>query len=179
MKQMLALVLGLLYFATSGLAQDGAAIWKSLLAPVFDPQKTTMLSDLTLVRDRLQLSFSDGSMQFSQPVNGVVYGASFRGHGRVKVEPPNSLEAQQLRLHTGQDSLDMEFTEAVLLFDDRTFEEVSQQAKWQRRLRCPPGTELCQAASRSARMPGPNCCLVCLRVFFAETAVEAPCLPPI
>jgi hypothetical protein len=132
MKQMLALVLGLLVFAARSLAQDAAAIWKSLQAPVFDPEKTTALSDLTLVRDRLQLTFSDGLMQFSLPVNDVVYGAAFRGHGRVKVQPPSILEAQQLKLHTGQDSLDMEFTEAVLLFNDQTFDEVNRQAKWQR-----------------------------------------------
>ncbi len=115
-----------------GMAQEGATIWKSLQEPAFDLEKTTAVSDLMLTRDRLQLNFSDGLMQFSQPVNGVVFGAAFRGHGRVKIEPPNALEAQQLRLHTGQDVLDMEFTEAALVFSDQTFDEVNHQAKWQR-----------------------------------------------
>jgi hypothetical protein len=132
MKQVFALVIGLVVFTVRSLAQDGAAIWKSLQDPVFDPEKTTVISDLALARDRLQLTFSDGLMQFSKPVNGAAYGAAFQGHGRVKVQPPTAVEAQQLRLHTGQDSLDLEFTEAVLLFNDQTFDEVNWQAKWQR-----------------------------------------------
>lgn len=113
-------------------AQEAALLWKSLAEPVLDSEKTTTVDRLTLTRDRLVLTLSDGLMQFTLPASGVVYGAAFRGHGRVRIQPPNPLESQQLRLHTGQDVLDMEFTEATLVFSDETFDEIARQAKWQR-----------------------------------------------
>jgi hypothetical protein len=99
---------------------------------VFDPEKTTAIDRVTLTRDRLVLTLSDGMMQFTQPASGVVHGAAFRGHGRLRIQPPNPLESQQLRLHTGQDALDMEFAEATFVFSDETFDEIAKQAKWQR-----------------------------------------------
>jgi len=43
-------------------------------------------------------------------VNGVTFAAAFHGKGRVQVEPPNPIEAQQLALFTKQDKLDLPFT---------------------------------------------------------------------
>jgi len=113
-------------------AQEQSVLWKSLTEPVFDPEKTTAIDRVTLTRDRLVLTLSDGMMQFTQPASGVVHGAAFRGHGRLRIQPPNPLESQQLRLHTGQDALDMEFAEATFVFSDETFDEIAKQAKWQR-----------------------------------------------
>lgn len=111
-------------------AQDATAAWAALSQPVFDAARSTSLNNVTLTRDRIRLTFTSGGMQFSQPVSGIVYGAVFNGKGVVSVEPPNHLEAQQLRLQTGKDKLEMEFTEAVLSFSDGTFDEISKAAQW-------------------------------------------------
>ena len=97
-------------------------VWKALLQPAFDASKSANVKDLTLVRDRIRITLSDGTIQFTQPVNGVVFGATFRGNGRLQVQPPNAAEAQQLRLFAKQDSLDMPFTEATFSYTDNTFE---------------------------------------------------------
>jgi hypothetical protein len=130
MKRISICGLACLLSAASSHAQIGSSVWKSLQQPVFDSEKATAVSNLVLVRDRLRLTFSEGLLQFTQPVNGLVYGAGFSGRGRIQVEPPTAQEAQQLKLHTGQDVLDMEFSEAALVFSDQTFDEVSRQAQW-------------------------------------------------
>ncbi|MBI3404541.1 MAG: hypothetical protein HY046_03680, partial [Acidobacteria bacterium] len=68
-----------------------------------------------------------GTLQFAQPVNGRVFAAVFNGSGRIEVQPPNGIEAHQLRVNAGQASLNMEFTEATLTFSDETFEEVGRK----------------------------------------------------
>ena len=111
-------------------AQDATAVWNSLLAPTFDAERSAKVNQVTLVRDRLRITLMDGVIQFVQPLEGVVFGAAFKGHGRLQVAPPNALEAQQLRLFTKQDSLDMQFTEAAFSFADGAFEELAGQAEW-------------------------------------------------
>ena len=111
-------------------AQDPADVWKSLSQPVFDADKSATVDKVTLARDRIHITLVDGQIQFSQSVAGRVFGAAFRGHGVVEIAPPNSLEAQQLRLFTGQDTLKMDFSEAAIVFSDGTFEDVSKQVHW-------------------------------------------------
>src|SRR5712692_6847970 len=103
--------------AVPATGQDASSIWNSLQQPAFSADKSASVSQLALVRDRIRITLA----------NGIVFGATFRGRGRVQVEPPNALEAQQLRLLSRQDTLDMEFSEAVFVFLDDTFAEVSRQ----------------------------------------------------
>jgi len=84
-----------------------------------------------IVRDRVHITLTDGTIQFVQPANGVVFGAVFRGNGRVQADPPNQIEAQQLFLFTKQAKLDMPFTDATFSFTDGLLEEVAKQVKWQ------------------------------------------------
>jgi hypothetical protein len=107
-----------------------SAVWSTLQQPAFDASKSARVKDLTLVRDRIRITFADGTLQFTQPANGIVFGAVFHGSGRVRVNPPNGLEAQQLFLFTKQVPLDMEFTEATFSFTDDTFNEVAAKVQW-------------------------------------------------
>ncbi|MBI3669718.1 MAG: hypothetical protein HY237_08065 [Acidobacteria bacterium] len=116
--------------AKSGQAPDPTAVWKALWQPTFDASRSASVKDLTLVRDRIRITLADGIIQFANPVNDIIFAATFRGHGRVQVAPPNSLEAQQLRLFTKQDALDLEFSEAVFHFLDDSFAEVSRQVQF-------------------------------------------------
>src|SRR3990172_852069 len=78
-------------------AQDPAALWQQIAQPAFDPAKVAVVENVTLTRDRIRITLVRGAIQFSQPAApaNIVFGAAFRGHGRVEVQPPNQLEAQQ------------------------------------------------------------------------------------
>ena len=72
-------------------AQDATAVWNSLLEPTFDAEKSAHINQVTLVRDRIRITLMDGVIQFTQPLEGVVFGAAFKGNGRLQVAPPNTL----------------------------------------------------------------------------------------
>jgi peptidase M1-like protein len=111
-------------------AQDPDSVWKTLLQPAMDPVKSAQVENVELVRDRIHIVLTNGTIQFTQPVNGIVFGAAFHGAGHLVADPPDSIEAQQLRLFTKQDKLDMTFNEATFTFTDGTFDEISKQVKW-------------------------------------------------
>jgi hypothetical protein len=112
-------------------SSPAAIVWNALSSPAMDPTKSAHTENVEIVRDRIHIKLLDGTIQFAQPANGVVFGAAFRGTGRVQVDPPNPIEAQQLRLFAKQDKLDMSFTEATFSFTDGLFDEVAKQVKWQ------------------------------------------------
>jgi hypothetical protein len=111
-------------------AQDPTAVWNGLGHPAGDPAHTASVQHLVLERDRIKITFTDGQIEFVQPLEGKVYGAAFHGHGRVEVAPPNRMETQQLAFLGGQPRLDLEFSEGALYFSDQTFDEVAKQVQW-------------------------------------------------
>jgi hypothetical protein len=96
-----------------------------------DPTKSAHAVNVEVVRDRVHIILTDGTIQFVQPANRVVFGAVFHGNGRLQADPPNPIETQQLFLFTKQLKLDMPFTDATFSFTDGLLEEVAKQVKWQ------------------------------------------------
>ena len=134
-RAFLSIVLASL-FAACGYAQGpasspAASVWNALSSPAMDPAKSARTDNVEIIRDRVHITLVEGSIQFAQPVNGVTFGAAFHGKGRVRVEPPNPIEAQQLKLFEKQDKLDMSFTDATFSFTDDLAEDVAKQVKWQ------------------------------------------------
>ncbi len=111
-------------------AQDATQVWNALAQASFDPSRSATADNVVIQHDRIRITLLSGTIQFSQPVNGLVFGAAFRGRGRVEVKPPTPLEAQQLQLFAGQPALDMEFSDAAFTFSDETLDEVSKQVRW-------------------------------------------------
>jgi hypothetical protein len=107
------------------------AVWNALLSGTMDPSKHARAENVVITRDRARITLVDGTIQFTQPANGVVFGAVFHGTGRLEIAPPNATEAQQLQLFTKQSKVDMAFTEATFSFTDSLLEEVARQVKWQ------------------------------------------------
>jgi hypothetical protein len=118
--------------APGAAAQDAAALWQQVNQAAFDASKAASVANVTITRDRIRITLESGTIQFTQPAGpgSVVFGAAFRGKGRVEVQPPNALEAQQLKLFTGHETMAMEFSEATFSFTDFTFDEVAAQVKW-------------------------------------------------
>jgi len=118
-------------FAQTSPRVSGKDVWNALANPVMDPERSARLQNVEIKRDRLSIMLLDGVIQFTKAANGVVFGAVFHGNGRVVLEPPNPIEAQQLQLFTKQSKLEMTFTEATFSFTDGFFEEVAKQVLWQ------------------------------------------------
>jgi len=108
-----------------------ATVWNALSAAAMDPVKSAHAENVDIIRDRVHINLTDGTIQFTQPVNGVVFGAVFHGKGRLQADPPNPQEAQQLRLFTKQDRLNVEFADATFSFTDGLLDEIGKQVKWQ------------------------------------------------
>jgi hypothetical protein len=118
-------------FAQSPANSPGSEVWNALSAPAMDPAKSARAENVDIIRDRVRINLTDGTIQFTQPVHGVVFGAVFHGKGHLEAVPPNPQEAQQLRLFTKQDRLNVDFTDATFSFTDGLLEEVRKQVKWQ------------------------------------------------
>jgi hypothetical protein len=127
-------------FAQSPAGSPAATVWNALSAPTMDAAKSARAENVDIIRDRVHINLTDGTIQFTQPVNGVVFGAVFHGKGRLEADPPNPQEAQQLRLFTKQDKLNVDFSEATFSFTDGLLEEVAKQVTWQTSR--PPGDDL-------------------------------------
>lgn len=110
--------------------QDATAVWNAVDQAPFDAAKTAHVENLTLARDRIHVTLMDGTIEFTSPAAGVVFGAAFKGRGRIEIAPPNQGETDQLELFTKQNTLNMEFSEAAFSFTDGTFDEVAKQVKW-------------------------------------------------
>lgn len=116
--------------AQTATAQDATAVWNAVDQAPFDATKTAHVEGLTLVRDRIHITLVDGTIEFSAPAAGVVFGAAFKGRGRIEIAPPNEGEGHQLELFTKQKTLNAEFSEATFSFTDGMFDEVARQVKW-------------------------------------------------
>jgi hypothetical protein len=81
-----------------------ATIWNTLSAPSMDPSKFARAENVSIVRDAVHITLTDGTIQLTNSVNGVVFGAVFHGNGRLEAVPPNPIEAHQLLLFTKQDT---------------------------------------------------------------------------
>ena len=133
---LLALLATVVVAAMSAAAQDANELWQQVVQPPFDPAKTATVENVTLSRDRIRITLVSGTIQFTQAavVTGreapLVFGAVFKGSGRLEVQPPNPLEAQQLSLFIGKEALSMEFTDGVFTFTDATYEELAAQLNW-------------------------------------------------
>ncbi len=111
-------------------AQDATQVWNALAQVSFDPAKSATAENVVIQHDRIRITLLSGTLQCSQPVNGVVFGAAFRGRGTVEIEPPNPLEAQQLFLFVGSPRLKMDFSDAVFSFTDDTLSQLERQVRW-------------------------------------------------
>lgn len=134
-RVLLSILLFLLFascdYAQTPVPSPAASVWNALSSPAMDPSKSAHAENVEIIRDRMHITLIDGTIQLTQPVNGMTFGAAFHGKGRVQVEPPNPIEAQQLKLFTKQDKLDMSFSDATFSFTDGLADEAAKQVKWQ------------------------------------------------
>ena len=111
---------------------------QSAAAPNSDPtyqqlrnislSESVSVSNLTLVRDAATFHLHSGTLCFLAPVQGKVTGAVFVGEGNLILDPPTSVERNNLRLLTKGDEFSEVFTQLLLRFTDNTYEEIKRSS---------------------------------------------------
>lgn len=95
-------------------------LYRALRTVGLDPQRTYKIREASIDRDDIHLSFDDGTIAFTESVDGRITGAYFAGDGAILIRPPNRRERTSLGLFTGQGVLNEHFSSVYLRFNDDT-----------------------------------------------------------
>src|SRR5205807_2360223 len=100
------------------ISQPGSAIslYRKILNPVFAPNNVYTLRQVSIDREDLHISFSDGVIALMQAIDGHVTGAFFQGEGDILLFPPDRAERTSLALFTKTAVLNQRFKTAYLRF---------------------------------------------------------------
>src|SRR5215470_13360815 len=99
-------------------ATGAVAIYRELLTPTLDPKDVYQVREVSILREDLHISISDGAMALMRAVDGHITGAVFEGVGEVLLVPPNRAERTSLALFTGSAVLEQRFQSAYFRFAD-------------------------------------------------------------
>jgi hypothetical protein len=84
------------------------------------------INNLVLKRDAATFTLKSGEVYFMSPVEGHIVGAVFIGEGEMNLVPPTDVEKRSLAVFTNEPSLTEQFTQLILRFTDKTFEEIKK-----------------------------------------------------
>lgn len=101
-------------------------LYRALRIIGLDPKRVYKIREGAVDREDLHLFFNDGTIAFTQAVDGRITGAYFEGDGEILVRPPDRMERASLGLFTGQGVLEERFSSAYLRFNDDTADELQQ-----------------------------------------------------
>jgi len=99
-------------------------LYRALRDVGLDPQRVYKIREADLDREDVHLSFNDGTIAFTQAVDGRITGAYFEGDGEVLVRPPDRMERASLGLFINAGVLEEKFSSAYLRFNDDTAKEL-------------------------------------------------------
>ena len=89
-----------------------------------DPQKVYTIREAEIDREDVHLWLNDGTIAFTQAVDGHITGAYFEGDGEILVRPPDRMERASLGLFINAGVLEEKFSSAYLRFNDDTAKEL-------------------------------------------------------
>ena len=117
----------LMLVASTASAQE-AVEYRSLRASRPDG-RSIAVKDLTLERDAYRINFRSGVVHLLAPVGRETVGAVFIGAGSYQLTPASDAERRHLQLVSGStEGLSDRFRRSILLFTDRTAEELLAHA---------------------------------------------------
>ena len=112
-------LIGMQAFGQETAQPTGAvAIYRELLNPTLDLKDVYTIREVSILREDLHISISDGTIAFTRSVDGHVTGAAFEGVGEILLVPPNRAERTSLALFTGAAILEERFQSAYFRFSD-------------------------------------------------------------
>lgn len=109
-------------------AGPGSAVtlYRELVNPVLDAADVHAIRQVSIEREDIHISISDGTIGLIKAVDGHVTGAIFQGVGEILLIAPDRAERTSLALFTGSAVLEQGFTTAYLRFvDDQLVRELS------------------------------------------------------
>lgn len=114
------------YPQTAAVPAKGTAesFYLQLRSVGLDKARVFKIRDAAIDRGPIHLSFDDGTIAFTQDVEGHVTGALFLGDGDILLLPPNAAERASLALFTGAAILEEDFSLAYLRFNDDLYAEL-------------------------------------------------------
>lgn len=113
--------------ATQPVPTDPRALYDALNALRPDGARVYTVKDLTLRRDVVSFTFTEGKLAFLEPLGGRITGAVFSGRGHVIATPHERGERRSLAQFIGVPILDQAFSDAYIRFDDDTAAELQRQ----------------------------------------------------
>src|SRR5712691_13138376 len=106
-----------------GVTSPTLALYHQLRSVGLDGQKVFHVRDADLDREDIHLSLTEGTIAFTQEVDGHITGAIFEGEGEMLLVPPIQSERASLALFTHAAVLEEKFATAYFRFNDTTYEE--------------------------------------------------------
>lgn len=82
------------------------------------------IREASLDRGKVHISLDDGTIAFTQAVDGRVTGAFYVGDGEVLLMPPSQMERASMSLFTGSAILEETFSNAYFRFNDDVYAEL-------------------------------------------------------
>jgi peptidase M1-like protein len=105
-------------------AQGAVELYREIVSPVLDAADVHAIREVSIQREDLHLSLSDGTVGLIHAIDGRITGAVFEGVGDVLMIPPSRAERSSLALFTGSAVLEQRFTTAYFRFvDDQLVQE--------------------------------------------------------
>ena len=101
-------------------------LYRALRDVGLDSQRVYKIREAAIDREDVHLWLNDGTIAFTQSVDGRITGAYFEGEGEVLVRPPDRRERASLGLFTSQGVLEEQFSSGYLRFNDDTAQELQQ-----------------------------------------------------
>jgi Peptidase family M1 domain len=105
-------------------SQPAAALYLKLGSVGLDQTQVYKIREASLDRAKIHISLDDGTIAFTQAVDGHLTGAFFQGYGEVLLMPPNQEERATLSMFTGAAILEETFSSAYLRFNDDVLNEL-------------------------------------------------------
>src|SRR5664279_640108 len=99
-------------------------LYRALRGVGLDPQRVYRIREAAIDREDVHLFLNDGTIAFTQSVEGRITGAYFEGDGEVLIRPPDRMERASLGLFTRLGVLEEQFSSAYLRFNDDTAKEL-------------------------------------------------------
>ncbi len=99
-------------------------LYRALRDVGLDPQRVFQIREAEIDREDIHMWLNDGTIAFTQSVDGKVTGAFFEGDGEVLVRPPDRMERASLGRFIGAGVLEEKFSSAYLRFNDDTASEL-------------------------------------------------------
>ncbi len=103
--------------------------YRKLASVHLDPDRVFRVRDISVETHEIDLTFTDGLIAFTEPVDGVITGAYFQGEGEVLVLPPERVERESLALFTGNAVLEEKFTQGFFRFRGGEMEALASRLK--------------------------------------------------